>query len=472
MTATPTITSNLLRQLIPLNALLEDELLYLAQHSQVIHLPAQKRIALNSIKDKLYLLSGDVLLLNNNVVMRRVRANTNLACSALNRSRSFALTLKTQTAVTLLRVNLAQLEQRSAANATPAIPSPQAKPVKQTPPNIQPYTDKQLLAFKFFHSVFQQQCLTVIRESTQITGDNKTLLQRQNTLPTDVYLLLVGTAVEYTQTNQSKKIYRRLKAGDLFGHMSLLSQRPHGSGVVLTSPCLLLKMPANVFLNYQKHWQQSLPQRQARDFISQEKLLCIDVRDQAAYLENHIEPSLHIEFNYFHYPFNQLVKKWPMLKQQNAFLVYSDGNKCAEAIAFQLQTQNLRGYILEDGFDNFPYEHTSAYKALREEQKQHEISDESAQVFDEVEKLLEDESNDTDSRDSSLVHSAVVLKNRAAIISAQIIGSRRLGNSAKQFIQQKKTTIGWVIALGLVLLGVVSLFFSPLGAALLHQLFP
>ena len=464
---TPILTANQLRQLIPLNALLEEELIYLAKHSKISQLPAKKQIPLQDINEKLYLLQGKVTLYNNNVAMTTIRAGTDNARSALNRSRRIVLTLYSNTPVTLLWIDLQQLKQKTKKNTNTNINTNTAQPTIRRPKiTIPSFTTKQLLKLTFFQSVFQQQSLTVIQKSRQIIQKKGTYLQKQQQTADSLYLILSGTAIEFHQNNGKNKAYRQLKKGDLCGGLAVLGQQQN-TNVRLQSHALLLKIPEKVFLNYQQHSQQILKQRQVRDFLSKKQLLCIDVRQPEEYKKNHIQASVHIEFNYFYYPFAKLQKKWAVLKEQRAFVVYSQQQYRANAVAFQLQLQGIRCYILQDGFQSFPFEYTQHYYSLNAEKKRHEINPESAAVFDEVEQLLETEIPNTHTH-ATFKNSAKLLTNRAAIFAAQITGANRFSKRYRK--NKKKFKMAWVIAVVLLFFGLLGLVLSPLGTELLLKL--
>ncbi len=452
----PVLTSNLLRQLIPLNTFLEQELQALAKQSKITFLSAKQTLDLQQQKEKLYLLQGHGCVCSNGLVINTVYANTEAAHSALNRSRSLPLALVTQSDCYLLWVDLTHHEQQTTVEPKPLaeIKTPkieielQAKSVK-----IAPFSQEQLLSLPLFQSVFQQHGLKLLAQSRQIHGHKGQILQRQNEVATVVYVLLTGQAVEFDQQGAKRKLYRRLVTGDVFGHMALVSQQPHQSHVVLLEKSLLLKIPARAFLAYCPHILTAISQRHARDINDTAQVLYLDVRTVAEYQKNHIYQSLHLSLTQLHYRWAFLQKKHLISAPHQRLIVYSNQQKRAEAAAVQLYLQGVRCDVLRDGFCSFPPECTAQYEKTLSKQQ---FDEKQQALFSEVEQLLADHN-----RPLSRPVETKLLKSHSALLKAEL-------NKMQSFLKQNHTPhqsrkipiILWLLTL-LLLIG-LSAWFNPL----------
>ncbi len=324
------VIEEVLRQFSPVNALEGQLLSQVAEKAQVV--VAKKGTLMfkrgKVIAEYVFLIEGEVDLINNEFGAEKVLAGSERARSALNQESPTAVSAIAKSSVRYLKIDMKFLDQ-SLAEAQTEVAGPETEnevdwmtSMLQSPLFYRIPSSQLQELFKAFESVPVEKGERVIREGAR--GDY-------------FYVLAGGTAVV---SSVSGHVNLELRPGQYFGEEALISDAPRNASVTMTSRGLLKRLSATDFEVLLKNPVLSyLDASQLQSLTKPHKIL--DVRLPLEYRVEHVPGSVNV-------PLSRLRKSIKELSANSVYLVSDEAGPRADTAVYLLCQAGLDARILKD----------------------------------------------------------------------------------------------------------------------------
>lgn len=365
------IDKHALARLVPLNALLESDLVVLAKNLYVEHFDAGTRIDLAQMPEKLYLLAGQVSLYQRQQRIAQLNAEDNLSRYALNRHQQKNIQLLAESDIQLVRVDI---QACSAGMLSPLKPMPGAKspptPSAEETATVKPKSKsipqkksdsgnssrrnvwmERVLRNPLFRQLPPGHLRRLIAGLEEIPFKKGQVILSQGTDNKYFFIIKKGQCVVTQNTTTGKKVVNSLETGQHFGSTSLLAEIPQPVAVEAGTSGVLMRLnrqdfyrwliyPLNRSLTYKRCLQKITAGAQ-----------WIDVRTQEEFQAGHLPGSLNLPLESLYLPFETLKSLLPELQPGREFILYSGHKRRATAALFRLLSMEIEFYVLDEGFN-------------------------------------------------------------------------------------------------------------------------
>lgn len=333
-----------LQRLIPLNTL-EDEAL-----QQILDQAAFERVRRGDYifkegdnnQERVYLLSGEVVLLEGKSEVEKVAAGGTAARYPLAHTLPRKYSARVQTAVEVLRVDNQLLNELLAkSNAS-------TYEVEELDQEACDDWMSQLLQSPIFQRIPAANIQNVIMRMEEFHVDAGDLVIQEGTGGDDddfFYLINKGhCSISRVGVSGDSEELARLGPGDSFGEEALLADRPRGSSVTMLTPGVLLRLKKCDFVEYIKRpLANAIDLEEAQHKVG-EGALWLDVRSQSEYEESHIIDSVNI-------PFTALRAQLDGLDHDASYVVYCQDGHLSSTAVFLLVEQGIDAHVLAKGVE-------------------------------------------------------------------------------------------------------------------------
>jgi formylglycine-generating enzyme required for sulfatase activity/rhodanese-related sulfurtransferase len=359
------VNQNILAKLVPLNALLADDLKTLAEHTVVETLPAGKTVDLSTVAQKFYLLKGRAELLSGKQVVETLEATSTAIRYAVNRAERQTMLLRSLSEIQFIRVDMKAVEagspqklealrlNESAIKLGGEAPPPRhqgaQKPAKAQQEKL--WMDR-LVESPIFRQLSPANIRRVIERLQVIRHNKGDFVLHQGEKGTSVFVVKKGQCQVVLQNGGKTQKLALLEVGDTFGALSLLADSPHTASVVMSVPGEVLRLDKDDFFSWVvAPVSKTIGYHQA---LRQSGGIWLDVRTPAEYRKVHLPDSVNLPLINLHVSFAQLCQKNANLSPKGPYLVYSNEEKRASAAAYRLLEQGVEAHILRGGLKEIP----------------------------------------------------------------------------------------------------------------------
>ena len=282
----------ILRKLIPLNTLGEEELRQLLDHASFEKLKKGTKLfsAGDTLNENVYLLSGKVALLSGREEVDTVSAGSNPARFPIAHQIPRKLTAVAGPRTEIVRVDNRRLGELIAkANSS-------AYEVAEVDTDAPEDWMSQLLQLRVFQQIPPANIQRVIMAMREVEVEQGDVVLRQGEKGDYFYLVNAGhCSVTRTSEESGEEVeVATLGPGECFGEEALLSDRPRACSVSMLTDGILQRLPKDEFITLVQQ-----PLAGQVDFPEAEKAVekgsvWLDVRTQQAYEEEHLPGSINL----------------------------------------------------------------------------------------------------------------------------------------------------------------------------------
>ncbi|MCW8890910.1 MAG: cyclic nucleotide-binding domain-containing protein [Sedimenticola sp.] len=337
---------NKFRTLIPINALYEDNLLYLAEKARVErYLQGEQIFSIgDSDPDTLFLMSGEIALTSQDGEEIRVSAGSDRGLHALasRKPRRYKGETLSQSA-TLVRFESSLLDRLLAwGHFSPEFTDTQNRPIDSGPSAEESewmMSMMQTSAFTRLPAANIQTLFTRMEEVATKAGD---LIIKSGDPGDYYYVIKQGRCRVTLPSDTGEIILAELGPCSSFGEEALITDAVRNANVSMMTNGKLMRLSKEDFLALLE-----APLLQWIDYTTLNQLAAdgaikIDVRFRREFEHNGLPGSINI-------PQNQLRTAIPELDRNKTYIVYCDSGQRSATCAFLLSQEGFNVHVLEGG---------------------------------------------------------------------------------------------------------------------------
>ncbi len=333
----------ILRKLIPLNTLPDETLEKLLQQAKFEKL--QRGDVLfrqgDENRERVYLLSGRVALMEGDAEVDTVSAGDNLARYPLAHH-----TPRKFTAVSKHKSEFVRIDNRLLGDMLSRAGS-SAYQVEELDEEADDWM-AQLLQSKIFQRIPAANIQKVMMNMEEVEVSAGDVVIRQGDEGDYFYLVNKGECVVNRVIGDGDpEELARIRAGDCFGEESLLSDRPRGSSVVMLTDGVLQRLGKEDFVAYVKQPLANPVDYQAAVRQVNTGAVLLDVRTRAEHDTEHLPGSVCL-------PFSNLRRQIPKLDPEKNHIVYCQDGQLSATAVYLLLEQGLNASVLAGGLNAVP----------------------------------------------------------------------------------------------------------------------
>ncbi len=374
------VKQNVLAKLVPLNAMLAEDVKLIAQHTRVETLPAGKVLDLNGMPQRFYVLKGRVELLRDREIKDTVEGGTSSARYALNKSAHQGMRVRTATPIEFIRVDMNLVEGGSpqklqeisqlVRSTQKRRPAPYANKSEIKKPQKNLWLDR-LMESPIFRQLSPSSIRRIVERLDDFPQNKGDVIIHQGEKGTSFFVVKKGRCQVVRKSGGQLQKLTVLEIGDTFGSLGLMADVPHEVSVVMSEPGEILRLDKDDFFSWVVDpVVKSMGFRQATQLHQEKGAHWLDVRSLAEHRSTYIEHSLHIPLVNLHIPFDQLRRKVSNLPEKGPFLVYSNQEQRASAGAYRLLEQGLEAYVLRGGISEAPRQGLKRHQSKEARERQ------------------------------------------------------------------------------------------------------
>ncbi len=339
------MATRILKQFVPLCELTEDNLLSIARKTPVEILPKGKALFHKGKGDNFtyYLLSGELLLLDQNNQEKRLAGGTPAARFPIDHHRPRQHTAIAATEVRFFRIDNDLLDVLLTwdQNAGYLVSEIEIEEAEEEQVKVDWMT--KMLHSEIFHRIPPSNIQKVfMRMEACLQKANDTVIKQGD--EGDFYYFIKEGRVQITQTALSGETVKlaELEAGSGFGEEALISDNKRNATVTMLTDGVLMRLSKPDFVELMK-----APVVQSVDHETMQKMVkdgavLLDVRLESEYQNDHLAESLN-------FPLAQLRDKARELGKETSYIAICDTGRRSSSAAYLLSERGYQCSYLEGG---------------------------------------------------------------------------------------------------------------------------
>ena len=343
------LTPGVLSKFQPLNALNPDNL------KQIINKFSPETVAPGSALFKkgdtddhhIFLLEGKIDLVGDSGVLKTIESDTADAYQPLVHVIPRTVTAKTQTEVTVLRVDSDMLDMMLTWDQTSGF---QVQELNSGSDENSDDWMLHLLRTEAFHRIPAANIQAIFMKMETVSYSPGEVIINQGDDGDYFYVIKQGRCLVTRATpNQPKGIkLAELKEGDTFGEEALISDAKRNATVTMLSKGTLSRLSKEDFLSLLNEPSiEKVDFEQGQQLVDSGMAVWLDIRLPTEYKSQHIKGSTNI-------PLISLRLKMASLDKDKRYIVYCDTGRRSSAASFLLNEHGLDSLVLEGGLNNIP----------------------------------------------------------------------------------------------------------------------
>jgi CRP-like cAMP-binding protein len=352
------VSTQILRQFVPLNDLTEENLRELAGKTPVEQLPKGKRLFKKGDRDNYsyYLLSGELLLLGENNQQTRLVGGTSPTRFPVDHHRPRQSTAIADSDVTFFRIDNDLLDILLTWDQNAGYMVSEIDVEEEQDDDLTGDWMTMMLRSEIFHRIPASNIQQVFMRMEPVTYKANETVITQGEEGDYYYFIKQGRAAVTHTTKSGKEIkLAELEAGNGFGEEALISETKRNANVTMLTDGVLMRMGKNDFVELLK-----APILHTVDFAKAQELLSsgavlLDVRLESEYKNAHLPGSINI-------PLYLLRIKARQLDKNKRYVVYCDTGRRSSSAAYLLNERGYDAFYLEGGLRGLTREDVSQLK--------------------------------------------------------------------------------------------------------------
>ena len=344
------VEKSILKQLVPPNALNAENFQELARKAVVEELSAGRMVFKKGDTDRktVYLLSGDVELLDDTGVQGAIKGGSDPARHPLANQQPRQMSARTKTNATLTRLDSDLLDI--------LLTWDQLSGIEVSDITVDDGSDEQdsgdwmtrILQSKAFLRIppANIQAMFMRLQELPVKAGQEIIVQGD---PGDYYYIISrGRCLVARQSaSGSNVVLAHLSDGDAFGEEALLSDSKRNATIKMETDGLLMRLSKDDFEELLKApMLNDVDIEQAKDMIRAGAVL-LDVRLESEHLAGGIKGSVNI-------PLFMLRLKSESLDRSKKYICYCEAGRRGQAAAYLLTERGFEGYVLSGGLQAMP----------------------------------------------------------------------------------------------------------------------
>jgi CRP-like cAMP-binding protein len=332
-----------LQNLVPLNALTQDNFEALLQDIQVLKVPAGKTIFKAGSTDNrnVYLLSGDIVLLDAAGKSVMVRGGSDQARHPIGNQRPRRYSAIVKTDAVIAHMDRDQLDTLLTWDQSSGYEVQDVQQMEQ-----QGDWMTQLLNTKSLSRLPAANIQTLFMKVEQIEVKAGEDVIRQGD-EGDYYYIVRSGICRVTRTSPKtgeQVILDKIGAGESFGEEALISDRRRNATITMVTDGKLMRLAKEDFLALLK--EPMVKWLEFDDAISMVKdgAVLLDVRLPSEYENENLPGSINIPLVY-------LRRKMNTLDKSRAYVIYCDTGRRSSSAAFLMSERDFDVYVLNEGMN-------------------------------------------------------------------------------------------------------------------------
>jgi CRP-like cAMP-binding protein len=341
------VDKSFLQTLVPLNSLNPDNLLELANKTNVESIPAGRYLFKKGDTDKqhIYLLSGSVDLTQDKEVVKTITMKSPEARQPLAHAQPRALSARAREDSTYIRVdsNLLDLMMTWAQTGT--------YHVEELGGENESEDDwmSQLLQTKAFHKVPPANIQAIFMRMEQVSYNPGDVVIKQDDEGDYFYIIKNGRALVTRSTPANPKGIKlaELGPGDSFGEEALISESKRNATVTMLTKGTLVRLSKKDFISLlNEPIQDWVDYAQAKTKVAS-GAQWLDVRLPAEFKMSHIKGAVNL-------PLISMRLKVKSLDSQKQYILCCDTGRRSSAAAYILSEGGINPSVLKNGLASVP----------------------------------------------------------------------------------------------------------------------
>lgn len=337
------IDIHLLRRLVPVCELTQDNLRELAGKTRLEQLPAGRRLFKKDDKDNLsfYLLSGQVVL-NDGTQSRAIAGNSAAARYPLDHHRPRQATATAATDIKFVRIDNDLLDILLTWDQNAGYMVSEISDEGAASSDGDWMTD--LLRSSLFRRIPATNIQAIFMRMEPVSAHSGDVVIRQGEEGDYYYYLKEGRAAVTRTSSKTGKIIKlaEIDAGTGFGEEALISGARRNADVKMVTDGVLMRLAKSDFDALLKQpVLHSVRYEKAQEMVAQ-GATWLDVRLESEYKNGSLPGSIHI-------PLYLLRIKVPGLDRNRRYIVYCDTGRRSSSAAYLLNERGFDAYVLEGG---------------------------------------------------------------------------------------------------------------------------
>jgi CRP-like cAMP-binding protein len=336
--------------LVPIKALNPDHIRELAGKSELCQ--ASKGQVLfaqgDEVKHIIYLMSGEVAMLKDNVPAKRVQGGSKMAKLPLEQGKIYQHTAGALTEVSYIKVDPDALDTMLSWGKSGGY---EVQDLHEEESEGDGDWMAKLLQAKVFHRIPPANIQTIFMRLETVHYNQGEVVTNQGEEGESFYIIRQGRCrvVRKTQKNPEGMVLATLKAGDNFGEESLISGGKRNASVIMETNGVLMRLPKEDFLSLlNEPLLKWISYDDAKSLLSK-GAVWVDVRLPAEYKTAHIKGSVSI-------PLPLLRTRFDLFKPDRPYLIYCDNGRRSTIAAYLLSQNGFEAYVLKGFTEVVPVE--------------------------------------------------------------------------------------------------------------------
>lgn len=332
--------------LVPIKALAMDHCRELLNQSEVCLIASGKTIFTQGepVQSIVYVMAGEVDLLVNDTVQRRIKGGSRLAKLPLEQGKVYQHSARAVSDVLCVKVDSNTLDIMLTWDQSGGY-------------EVQDLDDAgddgdwmaNLLQAKVFHRIPPSNIQSIfMRLETHHFKAGESVI-RQGEEGEHFYIIREGQCqvTRKTRKNPEGIVLATLQAGDNFGEEALISGGKRNASIIMQTKGVLMSLSKTDFLELlNEPLLKWISYKEGREMAG-EGAIWIDVRLPAEYQAQHIKHSVNI-------PLPLLRVKVGKLDPDSRYLVYCDSGRRGSIATYLLSQQGFDAYVLQDSLESVP----------------------------------------------------------------------------------------------------------------------
>ena len=353
------MSTQVLRQFVPLNELTQENLRDLAQKTPIEKMPKGKALFHKGDRDNYsyYLLTGLVTLLGDDQKKTQIRGGTAPTRFPLDHHRPRQSTAIAETEITFFRIDNDLLDILLTWDQNAGYMVSEIEVEEESEEDIGSDWMTMMLRSEIFHRIPPSNIQQVFMkmEAIQFRAGEKVIAQGDE--GDYYYFIKSGRALVTHVTKSGKEIkLAELDAGNGFGEEALISDNVRNANVTMLTDGTLMRMGKDDFIQLLRApVLHNLNYSQASEMVDSSKAVWLDVRLESEYKNMHIQDSINI-------PLYMLRIKANTLDKDKKYIVYCDTGRRSSSAAYLLNERGYDACYLEGGLRNLEKEQLGELK--------------------------------------------------------------------------------------------------------------
>lgn len=330
--------------MVPIKALNPDRIRELAGKSEVCQVAKGEYIFKQGgiVKHIIYLLSGEVGMIQDGEPVKRVAAGSKMSKLPLEQGKAHVYSAQALTEVTVIKVD-------------PDILDSMLEWDKSGGYEVQDIQEEdgdwmsKLLQAKVFQRIPPANIQSIFMRLETVHYKKGEAVINQGEEGEDFYIIRQGNCrvVRKTRKNPEGMVLASLKAGENFGEESLISGGKRNASVIMETDGVLMRLPKTDFLDLlNEPLLKWITYEDARTLLP-DGGVWIDVRLPAEFKTSHVKGGVNI-------PLPLLRMRFNLFDTAHRYLVYCDSGRRSSIAAYLLSQNGFDAYVLQGSIDVVP----------------------------------------------------------------------------------------------------------------------